>query len=133
MNVFGKDPINYVRNHQTFNMTIDQGIAFLTEEIKATVDFNLYEVIVDDKLIGTFGIEQSFNVHPFSIIPEYRNKQIANDFWNCVLDKVDKRFISSIYETNIPGKKFLLSRGGRLIGTVPMNGTNLLVFEFNKR
>lgn len=68
---------------------------------------NVYKLTQDNKLIGYFGIENNTHLTGFFIKPEFRNKEIIQEFWNIVDSKFNNTYMIGIFKKNVPAMKFL--------------------------
>lgn len=108
--------------------TSQQIIDHLINDTVRAQDYKLYDIIVDDKVIGMAGVELAINVHPFFIKPEFRQKEHVVEAWNTVTSKLKKNFMMSVYLTNTPAVKFYERNGGKLVG----NNNDWLVYIFDQ-
>lgn len=80
-------------------------------DVKDLQNYILYRMLIEDKTIGMFGIEQDIYLTGFFIKPEYRRKEIISEFMKLVNSKLKNTWCVGLYNKNTRAIDFLTKNG----------------------
>lgn len=91
-------------------------------ELGETIGWIGHELYAGDNYLTGFGIK-----------PKFRTKEIKDEFFNIVKDKLGDNYFIGLYEKNLPARKFIEKRGGKLaIITDDGNDNCITMYHINK-
>lgn len=117
--------------HITAGMGHDYCINKTLNDIKGfDKSFKFYTIKDSACNVGFFGIEFENFLTTLYMSPDYRKKEYIGQFWNMILNNINKPFKSAIYAKNKPCADFFVKNGGILIDIGRNLNNTFIVFEF---
>lgn len=74
------------------------------------IDVNFYKLMINNSVVGFFGIEDNKFLTGFFLKPEIRKSKHIQDFWNIVDSKFSDSYMIGIFKKNERAKEFLLKK-----------------------
>ena len=103
--------------HDYAGFSLDECVDNFVDKLNEAENYDFHTFEVDGNLAGYYAItfgELPF-LYTFFIKPEYRNSNVLPKFWAEIVKTIgDTDFMSGVYASNLPARKFLTRNGGDL-------------------